>query len=102
MKIIKCLSEYIDEELHDADKYITKAELVKGEYPEVAALLYQLSLEEMSHMTRLHAEAEKLIASYRKTHGEPPAAMQAIYDYVHEKMIAKAKEVKVAQDIYRE
>jgi ferritin len=102
MKIIKCLSEYIEEELHDADKYITKAMMVKSEYPDVAELLYQLSLEEMTHMNRLHSEVEKIIATYRRQTGEPPAEMQAVYDYVHQKNIEKAKLVKVAQASFRE
>jgi len=101
MKIIKCLSEYIEEELHDADKYITKALNVKAEHPELAETLYQISLEEMSHMSRLHTEVERLITTYRREHGEPPAAMQAVYDYLHERAIEKAKAVKAAQGLYR-
>ena len=102
MKIIKCLSEYIEEELHDADKYIKMALKTKPELPETAELFYQLSLEEMSHMTRLHNEVEKIILAYRREKGEPPAAMQAVYDYLHERMIEKAKEVKIAQSMFRE
>jgi len=102
MKIIKCISDYIDEELHDADKYINMAMKVKAEHPELAELFYQLSLEEMTHMNRLHNEAEKIITAYRRQNGEPPVAMQAVYDYVHEKMIEHAKEVKIAQGMFRE
>lgn len=102
MKIIKCLSEYIHEELDDAKKYAEKALQIKQEYPEAADLMYQLSQEEMTHMNRLHVEAEKIIAEYRKTEGEPPAPMMAVYDYLHEQAIAKAKEVKIMQNMYRE
>ena len=102
MKIIKCLSEYIEEEISDAGKYIDKAMMVRSEFPELADLLYQLSLEEMTHMSRLHNETEKIILDYRKEHGDPPAEMQAVYDYLHERSMGKAKEVKVAQQMYRE
>ena len=102
MKIIKCLSEYINEELHDAEKYANKALMVKQEYPEVADLMYQLSLEEMTHMQRLHVEVEKLINNYRKQTGEPPEAMLAVYNYLHEQAINKSKEVKILQGMYRE
>ena len=102
MKIIKQLSEYIEEEISDAGKYVDKAMQVKPEFPDLAEVLYQLSLEEMTHMNRLHNEVEKIIAAYRRQNGEPPANMLAVYDYLHEKAIAHAKEVKVAQAMYRE
>jgi len=102
MKIIKCLSEYIEEELHDADKYITKAMMVKQEYPDLAETLYQIAMEEMTHMSRIHTEAERIIAEYRRKVGEPPAAMQAVYDYLHERMVEKSKAVKVELAMFRE
>ena len=54
MKIIKCLCDYIEEELQDSEKYIEKALKIKSEYPEVAELLNMLSTEEMKHMNLLH------------------------------------------------
>ena len=47
MKIIRCLSEKIEDELHDASEYIELAMIWKGEYPDVAELFYELSKEEM-------------------------------------------------------
>jgi ferritin len=54
MKIIKKLSEYIEEELEDSEKYILKAMEYKEDWPEVAGTLYMLSLEEMKHMQLIH------------------------------------------------
>ena len=102
MKIIKCLNEYIEEEIGDAEKYIEKALKIKEEYPDVANLLNTLSGEEMKHMQMLHNAVVQLIDVHRKTKGEPPASMLAVYDYLHEKMIEHAKELKILQQMYTE
>ena len=61
-----------------------------------------LSNEEMKHMQLLHNQVVKLIDTYRKEHGEPPEAMLAVYNYLHEKFIEEAKEVKILQQMYLE
>lgn len=102
MKIIKQLTEYIEEEICDSEKYITKSLEVKTDYPEVANTLYMLSLEELKHMTLLHEQVVKLIEEYRKTKGEPPAPMLAVYDFLHKKFIEQTKGIKILQDMYVE
>ena len=101
MKIIKCIAEKIEEELHDADAYIDLAMRWKTEEPDTADLFYELSLEEMGHMEKLHEEVAELIEEYRKEHGEPPKEMMVLYDYLHEKHIAEATHIKVKQGIYK-
>ena len=101
MKIIKCISEKIEEELHDADAYIDLAMRWKAEEPDTADLFYELSLEEMGHMEKLHEEVAELIEEYRKQHGEPPKEMMVLYEYLHEKHIAEATHIKVKQGIYK-
>ena len=61
-----------------------------------------ISIEEMKHMQMLHNQVVKIIENYRKTEGEPPASMLAVYDYLHEKFIEEAKEVKMLQQMYME
>jgi len=102
LKIIKDTCDYIDEELHDAEKYIKRAIEVKQDYPELAELFNMLSSEEMKHMQMLHNQVVKLIDNYRKTEGEPPASMLAVYDYLHQKFIDHAKEIKILQQMYME
>ena len=101
MKIIKCLSELIDEELHDADKYIDLAMKWKQEEPDTADLFYQLSTEEMGHVDKLHEEVQELIEEYRKEHGEPPKEMMVLYEYLHEKHISTAMNIRVKHGIYK-
>lgn len=101
MKIIKCLSEKIEEELHDAESYVDLAMKWKSDEPDTADLFYELSLEEMGHMEKLHGEVTELIEEYRKEHGEPPKEMMVLYDYLHEKHIGTATQIKVKQGMYK-
>lgn len=101
MKIIKCLSELIEEELADSRKYVDLAMKWKTEEPDTADLFYELSVEEMGHMEKLHQEVSELIEEYRKEHGEPPKDMMVLYDYLHEKHIGMATEIKVMQGMYK-
>jgi Mn-containing catalase len=101
MKLIKCLSELIEEELHDADKYIDLAMQWKQDEPDTADLFYELSTEEMGHMEKLHEEVSELIEEYRKEKGEPPKEMMVLYEYLHEKHIGTATQIKVKQGIYK-
>ena len=102
MKIIKKLSEYIEEEINDAEKYAECALKVKDKYPSVSSLFFMLSEEELTHMNRLHNEVQKLIESYRQEKGEPPKDMMVIYDFLHQRFIEKVKDVKILQGMYQE
>ena len=101
MKIIKCLAEKIEEELHDADAYIGLALSWKDEQPEAASVFYELSLEEMGHVDKLHAEVAQLISGYRQTTGEPPKEMMTLYNYLHDKHVAEAMSIKVKQGMFK-
>lgn len=102
MKAIKELSAMIEEELEGAEHYVKTAMLYKIDMPGLADVMYEISTQEMRHVNLLHEEVVKLIKWHRENHGEPPAPMQAVYDWLHERQIEKSKEIKLLQNQYRE
>jgi Mn-containing catalase len=102
MKVIKMLSEMIADELEGAENYITEALKFKDDHPGLADVLYEISTQEMRHVNMLHEQVSAIIKKHREAHGDPPAAMMAIYEWEHGKQIDKAKEVKILQSHYRD
>ena len=100
MEVIKDLSEHIEKELDCAECYILAATKINDEYPAVAQTCYALSMNAMDNMKKLHDAAAAIITDYRKEKGEPPAPMLVIYDYLHEKHIAKAAQIKAMQSMF--
>lgn len=101
MKIIKKLSEKIAEEIEDADCYAKMALEYRDQYPELARVVNNIAMQEMDHMNSLHQLVVGIIDQYRRTNGEPPAAMQAVYDYLHAKHIEDAAEAKAKIAMYK-
>lgn len=101
MELIKKLSEQIEDEIHGAKHYAKLATELKSERPQLAQVLYNISIQEDSHQQALHNEVVKLVEQYRKEHGEPPAAMMAVYDYLHKRHVEKLAEARRYQEMYR-
>lgn len=101
MKLIRDLEEYIDEEIHDIKKYAKMAAELKAEHPTLAQVLFNISTQEDGHQAAIHNEVVKIIEEHRRTHGEPPVAMMAVYDYLHKKSIDKLAEARMYQDVYK-
>lgn len=101
MKLIKELEEMIEDEVHDVKKYAKMAVELKADHPQLAQVLYTISTQEEGHQQMLHGEVVRIIEQYRREHGEPPAAMMAVYEYVHKKHIDKLAEAKRYQEMYR-
>lgn len=101
MKIIRMLEERIDDEISDIKWYAKKAAEVKEEYPALAQVLFSISTQEDSHQKALHAEVVKIVEEYRRKNGDPPAAMLAVYEYMHERHVEKLEEAHRYQEMYR-
>ena len=101
MNVIKCLADKIEDELKDASEYVDLAMKWRNEYPETAELFYKLSTEEMGHMEQLHQAVQDIITEYRQKNGEPPKDMMVLYNYLHEKHIETATQIKVKQGMFK-
>lgn len=101
MLIIKKLSKMIKEEICDAEKYANCALKYKNEDKVLAETFYTLANGELQHMETLHTQVVRLINDYKSKKGEPPEAMQAVYDYVHEEWMDNVKEVKILLNMYK-
>ena len=100
MKIIKEVSEDIECILDKAEDYAKKATLYKTDYPEVAQTYYAAASTQLDLMKTFHDKVVNLINDYRKTKGEPPAPMMAVYDYLHERFIENAVAIKNLQELF--
>ena len=49
----------------------------------------------------LHRCAERLIEEYRRTSGEAPEAMDAVYNFMHERFVEQAERVMNLQGMFR-
>ena len=101
MDVIRKLEEAISDEIHDVKKYAKMASEIKVMNPGLAQVLYNISAQEDSHQAMIHAEVVKIIENYRKTKGEPPKEMLAVYDFLHKQHIEKLQEARRYQEIYK-
>lgn len=98
MKQIKHLVGYIHGELEYAERYAKCAVEHKTDDPELAMTYFRIANQELEHADLLHAQAVRLINAYD---GEPPAGMQAVWDWEHEKDIDTTARVKTLLSMYR-
>lgn len=101
MKLIKELEELIEDEIHDVKKYAKMAVEMKSEHPALAQTLYNISVQEDAHHAALHNEVVKIIEEHKRTKGEPPATMMAVYEYIHKKHIDAMADARRYQDLYK-
>lgn len=55
----------------------------------------------MNRMDLLHKRVVACIENYKREHGEPPEGMKALYDFMHNREIAKAEKVTNLQNLFK-
>lgn len=101
MKEIKELVEYIHEELEGAEGYEKKALKYKADDKPLAEMYHMIATQEMSHVDMLHNQVVKYINMAKASGQQVPTAMQAIWDWEHDKMVDYSARIKVMQDLYK-
>ena len=102
MRIIEQLSDKIAKEIDCAEEYAKCALMYKDERPLLAGVYYRIANEKISHMNLLHDQIISIIDEYRKEKGDPPEAMQLLYDILHRKHIDHVAAVKGMLSLYKE
>lgn len=95
MKEIKILVEQIEDELEDAEKYAKAALYHKHIDPDMSRMYAELSRQELNHSEMLHGFAVKMIKLQREKGVESPPAMQAVWDWQHERMVEHTNKIKL-------
>ena len=96
------MSFLIEDEISDAEKYAKLAIEYKIKDKRLADVFYSLSLKELEHMGMLHTEVVRIIEDFRRTSGDPPEGMMAMYEILHNRHIEDTKAVKILQALYAE
>lgn len=102
MEIIKKIYEQIEDELEGGLEYAEEAVKHREDFPAIAKTWYEISMAEVGHVNLLHKHVVTLIAEHRAKHGEPPEAMMAVYNFLHERSINKMEEIKRYQEMFRQ
>lgn len=101
MLLIKEIIEKMDDTLEEAEFYAIHAKHLKETHPSIADTYYKLGQEHLSHYMSLHTAVVSIINEYRRSKGEPPANMVAIWDFEHKKLIDEYEEIKKMLESYR-
>lgn len=100
MKVIKEIVEQIEDEICGADKYASMATQYKDEDKALADTYAKLAETELQHVDLLHAQAVRIIKAWQAKGNEVPPAMEAVYDYTHQKSIDHVARVKTLVNMY--
>lgn len=91
----------MNKRLHLAECDIDLALKYKAEYPEIAKIQYNNSVELIQEFKMQHEAIVNLIGNYKRDGHEVPEAMQAIYDYLHQEYMDTAADIKAKQDLFK-
>lgn len=95
MRLIKHLSEQIEDEVCGAIEYAKDALEYKFSRPQLAELYYKLANVELNHVNELHEAVVKITGEAKEKKVEVPNFMVEKWEEKHRKMIEKMAEAKI-------
>lgn len=94
MKEIKMIAEQIRDELDVVEEYAREAARLKDTRSSDASSYADMARQELGHAETLHKMAVRLIDKEMEVGTTVPTAMQAVWDWEHERMIDRMGKVK--------
>lgn len=94
MKELKMIAEQIRDELDVAEEYAKEAAKLKETRSTDSASYAEMSRQELGHADTLHKMAVRMIDKVREGGATVPEAMQAVWDWEHERMLDRVSRIK--------
>lgn len=101
MKILKDLIKKADDTLEEIEWYAEKAHHLRAEHKALADTYIKIAEMHITVYTMLHEKMINFIEEEKKKGTQIPIAMQAIWDYEHEKLIKEFSEAKYLIEEYK-
>lgn len=101
MKILKDLIKKADDTIDEVWYYAEKAHHLRAEHKALADVYVKISEMHIEIYGMLHSRMVAIINEKKDKGIEVPPAMQAIWDYEHEKLIKEFAEAKYLVDEYK-
>ena len=102
MRLIKHLSEQIEDEVCGVIEYAKDALEYKATRPQLAEMYYKLAMTENGHVAQLHDAVVKIIEETKNKHNiEIPQFMINKWEKKHKYIIEKMAEAKLYLSLYK-
>ena len=101
MKILKELIEKANDTMEEVEWYAQKAHYLRAEHKTLADVYIKIAEMHVTIYQMLHERMVAIIEEEKKKGTTVPVAMQAIWDYEHEKLVKEFAEAKVLIEEYK-
>ena len=103
MKMIKWASDIIKNNLHEAEKYISKAYELREANKDAADWCKEMAAKHLDFNGKGHELVKRLIADYAASgqHSDLAPGMQVVYNDIHADMMRKHAEIMAMVSNYK-